>query len=97
MSSFIDFILVRMLKFVQQTLFKSCNNEVLFPKYSFESEVLKMYPICENVLCSLIFHILLKLNPFILEFLKWTLPSPNLVRTIVPNRDLNQNQNKMTK
>ena len=29
-------------------------------------------------------------NSFIPEFLKWTLPSLNLVRTIVPNRNLSQ-------
>ena len=31
-----------------------------------------------------------KINPFIPEFLKWTLPSLILDRTIVSNRDLSQ-------
>ena len=30
------------------------------------------------------------INPYIPEFLKWSLPLPNLVSTIVPNTDLNQ-------
>ena len=36
------------------------------------------------------------LNPFIPEFLKWILPSLNLVRTIVLNRGLSQKSNRMT-
>ena len=47
----------------------------------------------KNVIC-LFFKI--QLDPFIPEFLKWILPSLNLVRTIVPNTGFSQNLNRTT-
>ena len=44
-------------------------------------------------LCSTVFSVYTILNPFTLEFTKWTLQSPNLITSIVANRGFSKKIN----